>query len=663
MTLPIQEPVFIFAIVMAVIFFSPFVMRLFHAPEIIGMIFFGIILGPNGLNILERDTGILLFGTVGVIFIMFCSGLEIDLKDFKKKKDKSIVFGILTFIFPFLAGFLAGFFVLHFDLMTSILFGSVFASHTLLTYPIVGKLGIKDNEAVVVTVGGTLITNAVAMLILAIISGKVASGGEWYDMPLIFTCFSALVLILVPKISRWFFRIAAAETYTQYVFIITILFAVVSSGKQLGIEPIIGAFLAGLAVNTLIPANSILMNRIMFTGNTLFIPFFLLYVGMLTDVGLLFSDWRVIAIAGLMLVVAVGAKYLAAVITQKIFKYSDAQKNLIFGLSNTQAAGTLAVIMVGVQIKLFPPIILDASILLMLATCIISAFYTEKAARKIASENKSVSPETANNEIVQEKILLLLSNPNTVPRLVDLALMMKDPKNENPIFPLTLVVDSQNTSEEIAKKQKLLEQAQTHASGTNQLTHLITRVDVNVASGMKLVSKEFSITHTILGWNSSNGKSNFFGTVLEHILNLSDNVIIAARTANDWHAIKRFFLFMSPNAQYEYKFLSVILPVLRIAVSLKKVVVFHGTRMQFDKVMQICSANDINLDFIFEENRKESVQKFAKNNIKTNDFSVIICGRKSSVSFSDEHRRLPEFINSKFPKDNFLLVYPPQKKS
>jgi hypothetical protein len=166
-----------------------------------------------------------------------------------------------------------------------------------------------------------------------------------------------------------------------------------------------------------------------------------------------------------------------------------------------------------------------------------------------------------------------------------------------------------------------------------------------------------------VGWNSSNGKSNFFGTILEHILGSCDNVIITARTINDWHAVKRFFLFMAPNAQYEYKFLSVILPVLRIAVTLKKVVVFHGTRLQFEKVMKICAENNINLDFSFEENRKESVQKFARNNIKQNDFSVIICGRKSSVSFSDEHRRLPDFLNSRFPKDNFLLVYPPQKKS
>jgi hypothetical protein len=524
-------------------------------------------------------------------------------------------------------------------------------------------LGIKDNEAVVVAIGGTLITNTISMLILAIVSSN-ASGfdDEWYSAPAIFMCFSVLVVMLVPKFARWFFRTAESETYMQYIFIITILFSVASIGKMLGIEPVIGAFLAGLAVNTLIPANSILMNRIGFVGNTLFIPFFLMYVGMLTDVRLLFGDWHVVAIAALMLVVAVGTKYLAAYLTQKLFFYSKAQKNLIFGLTNTQAANTLAVVMVGVQIKLFPQIILDGSILLMLGTCIISAFFTEKAARTIASQKDTDKIEAVNSDTkIHERILLLLSNPLSVTKLVDLAALMKNPKNENPIYPLTLVVDSKDTAPEIAKKQKLLEQAQAHASGTNQITHLITRVDVNVASGVKLASKEFSITHTILGWNSSQtNSSKIFGTILEHVLSVCDDAIIAAKTINDWHAIQRFVLFLAPNSQLEQGFSSVIVPVLRVAVSLKTMVILYASKRQLDEIMRICTADNINLDIVFEDYNAKNVLKFAKLKLKENDFSAIICGRKSSISFSEECEKLPKFINYKFPKDNFMLVYPPR---
>jgi len=659
-SLPIQEPVFIFTIVMAVILLSPVIMRLAKLPETTGIIFFGILLGPNGLNVLERDTGILLFGTVGILYIMFYSGLEIDLKDFKKKKEKSVVFGILTFVFPIIAGIIVGRSFLGFNWTASILFASVFSSHTLLTYPTVGKLGVKDNEAVVVTVGGTLIANTISMLILAIISSQTLSGGEssWYDAPLLFAAFSALVIILVPKFSRWFFRTAESETYTQYIFVITILFAVASVGKMLGIEPVIGAFLAGLAVNTLIPANSILMNRIGFTGNTLFIPFFLMYVGMLTNIKLLFSGWEVIGIAALMFVVAVPTKYLAAHLTQKIFKYSDSQKNLIFGLSGTQAANTLATVLVGVQIKLFPHVLLDGAILLMLVSCVMSAIFTEKAARQISSEKKEPVKDDEKSGEISEKILLLLSNPFSVTKLVDLAVMMKEPKIQTPIFPLTLVVDSRATKEEIEKKQKLLEQAQSHASGTDQLTHLITRVDVNVASGVKLVSKEYSTTHTVLGWNSSlSNSSKIFGTVLEHILAVCDEVIIAAKTVVDWHVIERTILFVAPNSQFESNFVSVVLPVLRVASSLKTTIILYSSKQQFDEIMNICAKNNINLDIIFEEGA--SPIKFAKKTMRQNDFSVIINGRKNSVSFSEEYEKIPKIINRVFPKDNFLVVYPP----
>jgi hypothetical protein len=237
--------------------------------------------------------------------------------------------------------------------------------------------------------------------------------------------------------------------------------------------------------------------------------------------------------------------------------------------------------------------------------------------------------------------------------------MMKNPKNENPIFPLTLVVDGKNTKEEIEKKQKLLEQAQSHASGTNQLTHLVTRVDVNVASGVKLVSKEFSTTHTILGWNSSlSNSSKIFGTILEHILAISDNVIIAAKSVADWHVIQRTILFISPNAQFEYNFLSVILLVLRIASSLKTTIILYGSKEQFNEIMSICATNNINLDIIFEESAKNPV-KFAKKTVRQNDFSVIINGRKNSVSFNDEYMKIPNFIDGNFPKENFIVAYPP----
>jgi hypothetical protein len=385
---------------------------------------------------------------------------------------------------------------------------------------------------------------------------------------------------------------------------------------------------------------------------------------MLTDVGALFSGWRVIGITIIMFLISVPTKYFAAYLTHRFFGFSRAQKRLVFGLSNTQAAGTLAVVIVGQNLNLFPTHFLDGAVLLMLITCIISAVYTEKAARFIASIDRSVAKKDKNGAKEDEKFLLLLSNPATATKLVDLALMMKDPESENPIYPLTLVIDGGiNTKEEIAQKQKLLEQAQKHASGTDQATHLITRVDVNVASGVSLASKEFSITHTILGWNPTHkGSTKIFGTVMEHILAVSDNAIINANAANEWNVVKRLVLILSPHSHFEPKFASTITPILRLAYALKTTVLLHSSKRQLDKVMEISGNQNLNVDFVFQERTSaETALKFAKHTLRSQDFSVVLCGRKSSISFHEDYEKIPNIINTRFPKSNFLLVYSPQE--
>jgi len=242
--------------------------------------------------------------------------------------------------------------------------------------------------------------------------------------------------------------------------------------------------------------------------------------------------------------------------------------------------------------------------------------------------------------------------------------MMKDPESENPIYPLTLVIDGGiNTKEEIAQKQKLLQQAQKHASGTDQATHLITRVDVNVASGVSLASKEFSITHTILGWSPSQKSSaKIFGTMMEHILAVSDNAIITASTTSEWNVVKRLVLILSPHSQFEPQFVSTITPILRLAVSLKTTVLLHSSKRQLDKVMEVSGNQNLNVDFVFQERTtNDTALKFAKTSIRANDFSVIICGRKGSISFHEEYEKIPHIINTRFPEDNLLLVYSPQE--
>lgn len=351
-TLPLKNPVLLFSLILFIILFAPIVLNKLRIPHLIGLIIAGAIIGPNGFNLIARDMSIILFGTVGLQYIMFLAGLEIDLAEFKKNSSKSLVYGLLTFSIPMIIGILAGKYLLHFSMPTSILLASMFASHTLIAYPIVSKLGVAKNRAVNITVGGTMITDTLALLVLAVIAGM--QTGEinqefWIRLGVSVVVFGLVVMLIFPIIGRWFFK-RFDDNISQYIFVLAMVFLGCTLAELAGIEAIIGAFLAGLSLNRLIPHTSPLMNRIEFVGNALFIPFFLIGVGMLIDYKAFIKDWNTLEVAGIMTVCAIVGKYLPAYITQKIYVFSVDERRLIFGLSNAQAAATLAAVLVGFNI-------------------------------------------------------------------------------------------------------------------------------------------------------------------------------------------------------------------------------------------------------------------------------------------------------------------------
>lgn len=351
-SLPLKNPVLLFSLILFIILFAPIILNKLRIPHLIGLIIAGAIIGPNGFNLIARDMSIILFGTVGLQYIMFLAGLEIDLAEFKKNSSKSLVFGLLTFSIPMTIGTLVGFYVLEFSMPTSVLLASMFASHTLIAYPIVSKLGVAKNKAVNITVGGTMITDTLALLVLAVIAGMQA--GEinqefWIRLIISVIAFGLVVMLVFPIIGRWFFK-RFDDNISQYIFVLAMVFLGCTLAELAGIEAIIGAFLAGLSLNRLIPHTSPLMNRIEFVGNALFIPFFLIGVGMLIDYKAFIKDWNTLEVAGIMTVCAIVGKYLPALITQKIYGFSVDERRLIFGLSNAQAAATLAAVLVGFNI-------------------------------------------------------------------------------------------------------------------------------------------------------------------------------------------------------------------------------------------------------------------------------------------------------------------------
>ncbi|MFZ0597849.1 MAG: cation:proton antiporter, partial [Flavobacterium sp.] len=348
-SLPVEDPVLKFLIELIIILCIPLLLNKIKVPHLLGLIIAGAVIGPNGFNVLARDSSVVVTGTTGLLYIMFLAGLEIDMGDFKKNKWKSITFSLYTFIVPFVLGLIGGYYVLHFSLLTSVLFASLFSSHTLIVYPMVSKLGIAKKLAVNVTVGGTMITDVLSLVVLAVVVGM--SQGEvgtsfWVTLSVSMLIFALVVLLIFPIIARWFFK-NVEDKISQYIFVIVMIYLAALLAELAGIEAIIGAFFAGLALNRLIPHTSSLMNRVEFVGNAIFIPFFLISVGMLIDFNAFIQSWETLGVASIMLIASIGGKYAAAILTKKTFNFTDDEGRLIFGMSAASAAATLASVMVG----------------------------------------------------------------------------------------------------------------------------------------------------------------------------------------------------------------------------------------------------------------------------------------------------------------------------
>jgi Kef-type K+ transport system membrane component KefB len=388
--LPFTDPVLVFLLILIIVLLSPLLLEKIKIPYIVGFIIAGIIIGPHGFNLLSRNSGIGLFSTIGLLYLMFIAGIDLNLSEFKKQKHKSFVFGFLTFSLPILIGFPCCYYLLEYPLITSLLTSSMFATHTLVSYPIVKKYNISKNEAVAITVGGTILTDTAVLIILAVIIGADNRGLSalfWLKLCVSLIIFTVVVLLLVPRIAKWFFTKAESGKTTHYIFILTCLFSSAFFARLAGLEPIIGSFMAGLALNPIVADKSSLKKDIDFVGNSIFIPFFLISVGMVVDTHAFFKGSQAALVAITLTVVAIAGKWLAALVTQKAFNYSIGQRNLIFGLSSSHAAATMAIILIGFNVKIIDENILNGTIILILATCIVSSIATDLSGRTLIIDN------------------------------------------------------------------------------------------------------------------------------------------------------------------------------------------------------------------------------------------------------------------------------------
>lgn len=669
--LPWSNPVLIFSSILFIILFAPILLNRIKIPQLIGLIMAGAIIGPNGINLLQRDSSVILFGTVGLLYIMFLAGLEVDMADFKKNSNKSIVFGLYTFLIPMSLGTLSGFYLLEFSLPTSILLASMFASHTLLAYPIISKMGIVKNKAVNIAVGGTVITDTLALLVLAVVVG--VSVGEltsdfWVRLIVSFIIFAAIVSFVFPILGRWFFK-RFDDNISQYIFVLGLVFLAAFLAEAAGVEAIIGAFLAGLALNKLIPHTSPLMNRIEFVGNALFIPFFLIGVGMLIDFRVFFNEIETIKVAAVMTIVATVSKYLAALLTQKTFRFSAAQRDVIFGLSNAQAAATLAAVLVGYNvilgenesgepIRLLNESVLNGTILMILVTCTIASFVAQKGATKLAIEEESGEDED-DGKGADEKILIPVNYPENIAELINLGVTIKTQSQKDALIALNIIPsDSEDPSKEKYAK-KLLEKASICAAATdNHLTELI-RYDSNVINGITNVVKENKATDIILGLHKDAVISgSFLGKLTEGILAKINLTALIYNSVQPLNTVARYLIVVPQNAEKEMGFAYWLLRIWNIGRNTGAKLIFYGSKETLKYIKQVQKKFSVEADFV-EFSDWEDFLILAKD-LKENDALVVVMSRKNGASYESQMEKLPKYLNKYFMQNNYVLIYPMQ---
>ncbi len=663
-TLPFSDPVLIFAAAMLLILLAPLLARRLRLPEVVGLLLAGIIVGPYGFGILERDDTIELLGTVGLLFIMFSAGLEIDLNQMRRNKSHTAVFGLITFFIPLFLGIAMGTTLFGMSIPVATLLASMFSSHTLVTYSIVNKLGLSKSPSVTTTLGGTIITDTLALLILAIIAassqGEISTG-FWVQLFAYMAIYVTAVIILVPLIARWFFRSLNVDENVQFVFVIALTFLVAYLAHVAGLEPIIGAFLAGLTLNAFIPEKSLLMSRIHFAGDAIFIPFFLLSVGMLVNIELLLTGSRAWMISIGMTVVALVSKYLAADLTAGILKYKRDEKFLIFGLSVNQAAATLAAVLVGYELGLFTENIITGTILMIAVTCIVGSISTDKAGRRVAlrEEQAEVSPET-----YQNRIMIPLGGREGARELLDIAFLLRERGSHEPLYPIRVVQEGGDTDAQVASAEKILAHTVVRSMAANVPVMPITSVDINVVSGTLRSMKDYRISTVVMAWNGIPGhKTLVFGHTADAIVQRSRQLILINRITRPVNSVGRLVVILPPFAQREVGFGQLTATIRTLANQTGATILFIcdcDTQSAAEDLMSRVRPS-VRASFTSYPSWKGVLGEVRKQ-IRPDDWLMLMSVRKGEIAWQPTLDKLPKQTAVMFPDNTFSVLMSPTER-
>ena len=666
---PITDPTLIFFVVLLIILFAPIIMGKLRIPHIIGMVLAGVLVGKYGLNILERDSSFELFGKVGLYYIMFLAALEMDMEGMKKNKGRLLIYGLLTCFIPFILTYGMSIHLLHYSQKASLLLSCIMASNTLIAYPIVSRFGLQQKPSVTLSVGSSMISLLIALVILA---GLVASFSKhdgvlfWIFFFAKFAAYCAVMIVLIPRLTRWFLR-RYSDAVMQFIFVMAMLFMSAALSQIVGIEGVFGAFFAGLILNRYIPHVSPLMNRLEFIGNALFIPYFLIGVGMLININLLFQGGHILWVVLCIVFFGTLGKAIAAYAACLGFRLPLSSGHMMFGLTSAHAAGSIAMVMVGINILVAPGTylvnddMLNGVVIMILCTCIISSLLTDWSSRKIVLRDKELPAAEDDKKVYDEKILIPVRYPEYADNLMSLAFLVRNQKLNRGLVCLNVVYDDKDMRYNQEQGKRLLEHCSQLAAATDVMTQTQVRIAANIANGIKHAFNEFQCSEIIIGMHMHPEISQkFWGEFHQSLFNGLSRQIIMARIKQPLNTIRRIQVAVPSRAEFEPGFYRWLERLSRLAGNLDCRIVFHGRNETLSLINEYIQNRhqEVRADYTVMNHWNEMPQLAAQ--ISDDHMFVVITARKGTMSYKTALERLPEEITKFFSGTNLMIIFPDQ---
>lgn len=660
----VTQPVTIFLIVLVIILCAPLLLNKLKIPHIIGMIVAGVLVGPYGFNILANDSSFAIFGQVGLLYLMFLAGLEIDMYHLRLNLKRGLMFGMLTLVVPLALGILSSIWILHLDWLTAMLLGSMYASHTLIAYPVAARFGITRSPAVLISIVGTIISVIGALLVLAATVSIKREGRLDIESQLrlfgLLAVYCVLVLYTYPRLTRLFFK-HVTDKVTQYVYILAMVFLAALGAQIIGLEAVLGAFFAGLVLNRFVPSESSLMSSIEFVGNALFIPYFLISVGMMINVSVIL-DHGTITVACIMLAVALVSKWIPAFIAQKYNKLSSSSRTVMFGLTTAHTAVALAVVTLGYSMGMFSEQVLNSTVLVILVTCAVAPMVTSHAASRLKVEMMESDDGTGDNLMQRTRhnhTLVSVASPLLAQSLIDLAVLMRNDRGSHNFYAIHVRNDNTNTAKAVSRNT--LDVACKAGAAADTKVEALDRYDLNIVTGLVNAINERDITEVIMGMHRRTTViDSFFGKNINQLLRMTNKMVIIARCFIPPNAVTRIVVWAPPKARYESGFSRWVRAIARLTRQIGCRVIFNCTTEAQLLIRSIIYQENYGIRCEFQTVEQWDDFVLLANKVLDDDLFVVVGARVNSVSYTSEMVEMPNFLQKYFSQNNLLVIYPEQ---